>query len=69
MSRTRTNPSAMTWPGGAAVFPAEIGLAGLWRRSGEALRRLWAALITLPDRGSAATLDALPPEYFRYPRF
>jgi len=69
MPKTRTNTGAMTWPSGAAVFPAEIGLARLWRRSREALRRPWAALITLPDRGSAATPDELPPEYFRYPRF
>ena len=69
MATTRTHPGAMTWPGGATVFPVEIGLAGLWRRSGKASRRLWAALITLPDRGSAATPDELPPEYFSYPRF
>jgi hypothetical protein len=68
MSKTRTSPGAMTWPGGAAV-PAEIGLVGLWRRFGEALRRLWASLITRPYRGGATTPDELPPEYFRYPRF
>ncbi len=36
-------------------------------RIGEALRRAWLRLISLPDQGAAA--KPLPPEFFRFPRF
>jgi hypothetical protein len=42
---------------------------GLWLRLSGALRRLWRAAITLPDRGADARPDDVPPEYFRFPPF
>jgi hypothetical protein len=41
--------------------------SGLLRPISEALRRLWVAVVTLPDRGRSA--PELSPEYFRFPPF
>jgi hypothetical protein len=44
-----------------------LGTARYRRRPGEALRRLWIELVTLPERGRAA--PELPPEFFRFPPY
>jgi hypothetical protein len=41
----------------------------LWLRLEKPFRRLWRAVINLPDRGPAAASDDLSPEYFRFPPF
>ena len=38
-------------------------------RVAAALRRWLMAVITLPDRGHAATAQEIPPEYYRFPCF
>lgn len=40
---------------------------GVWTRVEKAMRRLWLAVVTLPDRGPTA--EKLPPEFFRFPLF
>ena len=46
----------------------EPGFA-LWERAAGPLRRVWRALIRLPDRGRGARPDEVPPEYYRFPPF
>jgi hypothetical protein len=58
-----------------AAFRGPVDRAALepgfseWRRAGALLRRLLRNLVTLPDRGGNATVENLPPEYFRFPPF
>jgi hypothetical protein len=58
---------------GAMAAPDErfhdIEPARTRRRAANALCRLWAAAIALPDRGDTAKSDEVPPEFFRFPHF
>ncbi|HYM73149.1 MAG TPA: hypothetical protein VET89_09215 [Stellaceae bacterium] len=56
----------MPWPAGIAGSRPAVSI---WRRMGKTLRALWAATIALPDRGSAATADDVPREFYRFPMF
>lgn len=38
-----------------------------WQLLGAPLRRLWHAIVTLPDRGRDA--DEVPPEFFQFPPY
>jgi hypothetical protein len=66
MITTRPSFAAFRGPVDREVF--EFGV-NPWRQASLALRRLWRAVVALPDRGDAATPDDVPPEYFRFPPF
>jgi hypothetical protein len=66
MITTRPSFAAVRGPVDREVF--EFGF-NQWRQAGLALRRLWQAVVALPDRGHAATAGDVPPEYFRFPPF
>jgi hypothetical protein len=63
-----TRPSFATFRG---PVDREVFAPGfdLWLRLSRGPHQLWRVLITLPDRGGAATPDDLPAEYFRFPPF
>jgi len=63
-----TEPSFAAFRGPVEREVFEPGF-GLWLRLSGPLSRLWRAAIALPDRGSDARPDDVPPEYFRFPPF
>ena len=65
---TSTEPSFAAFRGPVDRKVFEPGFRE-WQRIGAALRWLWQAVVTLPDRGRDATADDVPPEYFRFPPF
>jgi hypothetical protein len=69
---TPTTPSLAGFrePVDRAVFEPgfEPGF-GLWQRESQMPRRLWAAVVSLPDRGDDALPDDVPAEFFRFPPF
>jgi hypothetical protein len=56
-------------PGGSAEHAVFEPGFGLRQRTNAALRRLWLAVIMLPDRGRHAIAQELPAEFFRFPPF
>lgn len=67
MTMLRTAP--LLWPAEAKTLIPDIERAGDWQRANRTLRRLWAGLISLPDRGGAAAPDDVPREFYRFPCF
>ena len=65
---TPTRPSFAAFRGQVDREVFEPGFE-LWQRLSGPLRRLWLAVITLPDRGRDASPDDVPPEFFRFPPF
>jgi len=66
---TMARSASLPWPVPAKMLGPDIERAGDWQRANRPLRRLWAGLIALPDRGPAATPDDVPPEFYRFPCF
>jgi hypothetical protein len=64
---TMARTASLPWPAPAKVLSPDIERAGDWQRANRTLRRLWAGLIALPDRGGAATPDDVPREFYRFP--
>jgi hypothetical protein len=64
---TMTRTLSLPWLGRAKPVRPDIERAGSRRPLQRRLRRPWTDLMTLPDRGPAATADDVPPEFYRYP--
>jgi hypothetical protein len=66
---TMTRTLSLPWLGCAKPVWPDIERAGSRQPLQRRLRRLWADLMALPDRGAAATANDVPTEFYRYPCF